>query len=120
MKKDIATFCRVCEPSCGLVAEVEDGQITRLRPDNNHPVTKGFACHKGLATLDIHKDPDRLNYPMIRNTDGVLERASWDEATTLIASKFQEIQQQHGNEAIASYSGNPLAFNSTTDCSTGS
>ena len=120
MKKDIATFCRVCEPSCGLVAEVEDGQITRLRPDNNHPVTKGFACHKGLATLDIHKDPDRLNYPMIRNTDGVLERASWDEATTLIASKFQEIQQQHGNEAIASYSGNPLAFNSTAGAAIGS
>ena len=68
--QEIPTFCRVCEPSCGLIAEVENGEIQSLRPDKNHPVTKGFACHKGLATLDIHKDPDRLMYPQIRNNEG--------------------------------------------------
>ena len=59
----VRTFCRVCEPSCGLVAKVEDGEIRKLEPDRDHPVTKGFACHKGLATLDIHRDPDRLASP---------------------------------------------------------
>ena len=55
MTETIKTFCRVCEPSCGLVASVEEGEITSLKPDKSHPVTKGFACHKGLAMLDIHK-----------------------------------------------------------------
>ena len=44
------TFCRVCEPSCALIAEVENDEIVSLLPDRDHPVTKGFACHKGLAT----------------------------------------------------------------------
>src|SRR6185436_14800457 len=25
---DVRTFCRVCEPACGLVAKVDDGEIT--------------------------------------------------------------------------------------------
>ena len=64
MTETIKTFCRVCEPSCGLVASVEEGEITSLKPDKSHPVTKGFARHKGLAMLDIHKDPDRLSHPL--------------------------------------------------------
>ena len=59
-ERRVRTFCRVCEPSCGLVAHVRDGEITKLTPDREHPVTKGFACHKGIAVLDIHRDPDRL------------------------------------------------------------
>ena len=65
--EDVRTFCRVCEPACGLVAEVEGGEITRLRPDRDHPVSKGFACHKGMASLDIHRDPDRLDHPQRKN-----------------------------------------------------
>ncbi len=30
------TFCRVCEPSCGLIAEVENESIVSLKPDNEH------------------------------------------------------------------------------------
>ena len=55
--REVRTFCRVCEPACGLVAEVAGGEIQKLRPDRDHPVTKGFACHKGMAGLDIHRDP---------------------------------------------------------------
>ena len=51
--------------------------MTALRPDAEHPVTKGYACHKGIATLDIHHDPDRLDRPMRREPDG-----SWTEHET--------------------------------------
>jgi anaerobic selenocysteine-containing dehydrogenase len=69
-REEVRTFCRVCEPACGLVAEVEGGEITRLRPDRDHPVSKGFACHKGMASLDIHRDPDRLDHPQRKNAEG--------------------------------------------------
>ena len=39
----VKTFCRVCEPACGLVAEVEGGRLARLMPDREHPVSKGYA-----------------------------------------------------------------------------
>lgn len=111
--KRISTFCRVCEPSCALIAEVENDEIISLKPDKNHPVTRGFACHKGLATLDLHKDPDRLNYPERKTVDGKFERISWDQAADEIAEKLASLKEKYGAGALASYTGNPLAFNST-------
>jgi len=118
--QEVKTFCRVCEPSCGLVAELEDGEITRLKPDREHPVTKGFACHKGLATLEIHNDKDRLNYPQKRNEAGMLERVSWNQAASDIAARIKGLQDKYGDDAIASYTGNPLAFNSLAGPAIGS
>lgn len=109
------TFCRICEPACGLQAELNEGRVTRLRPDKEHPVTHGFACHKGLYFLDIHHDPDRLNYPLHRQTPKTAPptfvRHPWEEAISDIASRVQDIQARYGNTAIAGYVGNPMAFN---------
>jgi len=43
---------------------------------------------------------DRLTKPLIREGDSFRE-ASWDEALTLIASKFSEIKAAHGPDALA-------------------
>lgn len=127
-ERTVRTFCRVCEPSCGLVARVENGEITRLAPDRRHPVTKGFACHKGLAALDVHRDPDRLAHPLRRgvgpasDSDSArgFERVSWDEAIDGVAAELSRIRDAHGPDAIAAYLGNPLAFNSLAGPATGS
>ena len=105
------TFCRVCEPACGLLAELEDGRLTRLRPDREHPITRGFACNKGLAGLDIHHDPDRVNRPLRRRTPGGFEPLPWDQAIDEIADRLRELIRRHGHEALAGYIGNPSAFN---------
>ncbi|MGH8492856.1 MAG: molybdopterin-containing oxidoreductase family protein [Moraxellaceae bacterium] len=115
MKASIPTFCRICEPSCGLVAEVEDGRLSRLRPDTAHPVTKGFACHKGLTYDAIHHDPDRLNAPLkrvnARSDAGEFQAISWDQAIADVASALKGIQEKYGHDAVAGYIGNPTAFN---------
>ena len=83
----VRTFCRICEPSCGLVADVEGGVLVKLSPDRGHAVTKGFACHKGLAAaVDVHLDPDRLDHPLLRGPDGV-RAVSWDEAMAWTARR---------------------------------
>ena len=105
------TFCRVCEPACGLVAELEDGALRALRPDREHPVTHGFACHKGIASLDVHLDPDRLDHPLQRTAAGGFERIGWDEAIDGVAARLRAIIDRHGPGAVASYLGNPTAFN---------
>ncbi len=105
------TFCRVCEPACGMVATVEDGRLTALAPDREHPVTKGFVCHKGIYGLDIHNDPDRLDRPLRRVAPGGFEEISWDEALDGIAAGLASIIGRHGARAIAGYRGNPSAFN---------
>ena len=105
------TFCRVCEPSCGMIATVEDGRMIALAPDKSHPVTKGFVCHKGIYGLDIHNDPDRLNVPLRRTGRGRFEEISWDEALDGITVQVKAIMARHGSRAVAGYRGNPAAFN---------
>ncbi len=119
-ERTVRTFCRVCEPSCGLVARVADGEIRQLEPDRDHPVTRGFACHKGLAALDIHRDPDRLAHPQRRTQGGRFEDVSWDDAISGIASEIARIRDLHGPDAIGAYLGNPLAFNALAGPATGS
>lgn len=115
---DIRTFCRVCEPACGLVATVEDGKLAAVKPDREHPVSQGWACNKGIATLDVHRDPDRLSFPLRRGARG-FERLSWDEAMREIAAKMQALRDRHGDWSTAVYIGNPTAFNALVAAGTG-
>ena len=114
--KSIPTFCRVCEPSCALIAQVDDGKVTRLQPDKAHPVSKGFACHKGINYLAIHQDPDRLDQPQARQGsrrpgEGQWQPRDWDSVVTDIGATLSQIHEQYGPDAIGGYIGNPSAFN---------
>ena len=111
MQIEKRTFCRVCEPACGMIATVEDGEMTALRADKDHPISKGFVCNKGIYGLDIHNDPDRLRTPLKRRDDGTFEAVSWEDALPDIAARFQAILDRDGASAIAAYQGNPSAFN---------
>lgn len=51
--------------------------------------------------------PDRLKYPLIRRY-GKLERASWDEAMSLIVNKAQEIRSRLTNHGIGFYTSGQL------------
>jgi anaerobic selenocysteine-containing dehydrogenase len=105
------TFCRICEAHCGMVATVEDGRVTKLRPDPDHPLSSGYACPKGIAMLDVQNDPDRVTHPLRRRADGDgFERVSWEEALADIGRRLRDVRDRHGGEAIGWYMGNPGAF----------
>ena len=101
-----ATFCRICEPLCGMVATVDDGKIVKLRPDPEHPLSRGYACPKGIAMAEVQNDPDRVLYPLKRMPDGDFERVSWEQALTDIAARMRVLPR----DGIAWYMGNPGAF----------
>jgi anaerobic selenocysteine-containing dehydrogenase len=103
------TFCRICEPLCGMIATVEDGTLTSLRPDKDHPLSSGFACQKGIAFTEVVNDPDRVTTPLRRGPDGFTE-VSWDEALTDIAERLKGILRRGGSGAVGWYMGNPGAF----------
>lgn len=103
------TFCRICEPLCGMIATVEDGRLTALRPDREHPLSAGFACQKGIAFTEVVNDPDRVTTPLKRTPDG-FEPVSWDSALDDIAARCDAIHRRHGSGAFGWYMGNPAAF----------
>src|SRR6201991_237434 len=104
------TFCRICEPLCGMIATVDDGRLTSLRPDKDHPLSAGFACQKGIAFTEVVNDPDRVTTPLRRVADGSFVPVSWDEAMTDIASRLADIHRRHGAGGIGWDFGNPGAF----------
>ena len=103
------TFCRICEPLCGMIATVEDGRLTALRPDGDHPLSAGFACQKGIAFTEVVNDPDRVTTPLRRRGTG-FDPVTWDEAMSDIAARCGDIHRRHGSGAFGWYMGNPAAF----------
>ncbi|MFD0687140.1 molybdopterin-containing oxidoreductase family protein [Actinomadura fibrosa] len=106
----VHTYCRICEPLCGLEATVRDGELLQIRPDREHPLSKGFACPKGIAMAEVQNDPDRVLHPLRRRPDGEFERVSWDEALGDIARRLNAIRREHGGSSIGWYFGNPATF----------
>ena len=65
-KETKQTFCRICEPLCPMVAEIDaNGRVVNLSPGVGHP-SGSTPCHKGLGFVDVHNDPDRLDWPQKR------------------------------------------------------
>lgn len=118
--RTVHTYCRICEPTCGLVATVDASDRVTLKPDKSHPVHGGFACHKGINFTEIHHDPDRLNHPLARrgtdksaNSIASFEQLDWSSAFTQIAERINAVRAKHGDDVFAMYTGNPSAFNAT-------
>ena len=104
------TVCRICEAHCGMVATVEDGVVTKLRPDKDHPLSAGEACPKGIAMTDVQNDPDRVIHPLRRTGDGSFERISWESALAEIGERLRAIIGANGPQSVGWYFGNPGAF----------
>src|SRR5207247_1858864 len=92
------------------LATVEDGRIAKLRPDPEHPLSRGYACPKGIAMAEVQNDPDRVVHPQRRRPDGRFDRVSWDEALDDIGARLRAIVKERGPAAVAWYFGNPGAF----------
>ncbi|HEY7618404.1 MAG TPA: molybdopterin-dependent oxidoreductase [Solirubrobacteraceae bacterium] len=108
------TTCPLCEATCGLEITVADGAVTRIRGDADDVLSHGFVCPKGASLQELHEDPDRLRTPLVRRPNGELHPASWDEAFAEIDRRLPAIRDEHGNDAVAVYIGNPSAHNLST------
>ncbi|MEX2196937.1 MAG: molybdopterin oxidoreductase family protein [Thermoleophilaceae bacterium] len=102
--------CPLCEATCGLAIDVSDGEVVKIRGDEDDVFSHGFLCPKAHGLKALHEDPDRLRTPLVRR-DGELVEASWDEAFAEIDRGLAPLIEQHGRDAVAVYVGNPNAHN---------
>lgn len=102
--------CTLCEAMCGVVIETRGEQILSISGDENDPHSEGHICPKGYALQDLHNDPDRLRTPL-EKVNGEWLPLDWDSALDKVAARIVDIQQRHGNDALAGYWGNPSSHN---------
>jgi len=102
--KQVLTTCPHCATGCQYYLIVKDNRIVDVKPANG-PSNKNLLCVKGrFGSFNFVHSPERLKYPLIKNKEtGEFERATWDEALDLIASKFNEIKKQYGPDALAGF-----------------
>ena len=106
--------CNLCEAICGLEFKLDGEKIISIRGDDADPFSRGHICPKAVALKDIHEDPDRLRKPMKRAGNPgahTWQEISWDEAFEFAAERLAALIQQHGNNAVGFYAGNPSVHN---------
>jgi anaerobic selenocysteine-containing dehydrogenase len=104
------TCSRDCPDACGILATVENGRVTGLRGDPEHPVTRGFLCFRTSRFTDLQYSAARVTQPLLRR-DGALLPASWDQALDVLAGKLEQCRRESGAASIAHYrSGGSLGI----------
>jgi assimilatory nitrate reductase catalytic subunit len=101
---EIKSTCPYCGVGCGVVIETDNGKITGVRGDENHPANFGKLCSKG-STLHLTLSPSaRATFPSIRMEKNIArERVSWDAALNHAATKFADTIAKHGPDSVAFY-----------------
>jgi thiosulfate reductase/polysulfide reductase chain A len=108
MEKTLRSICQACHCNCGVIVHIENGKVTRVTGDPNHPMNRGFICVKGQAQPDLLYHADRLKYPLKRTGargEGKWQRVSWDDVLDQIGARLAEIQEKYGTESIAVMTG---------------
>jgi anaerobic selenocysteine-containing dehydrogenase len=103
----IRTMCPMnCHPTlCGMLVDVEDGDVVGVRGDPDNPDSRGFLCIRGQASREIIGNPRRLLAPLVRaQRSEQLRRASWDEALDLVTERMRAA----GREAVGTWVGHGL------------
>ncbi|MBY0096791.1 molybdopterin-dependent oxidoreductase [Mesobacillus maritimus] len=98
----IKTVCGYCGTGCGLVLDIVDNQIVKIRGDKAAPVNKGQTCVKGGFAYKYVHAPSRIKSPLIRK-EGKLVQATWEEAYNLIADRLSSIKNDFGPESITMF-----------------
>lgn len=97
--KTVNTICPFCGVGCGMGLRVRDQQVIGVEPLIDHPVSQGRLCSKGWNTAFGIDPRDRITTPLIKE-HGSFKKASWDEALSLIASRFKQFIAESGNNAV--------------------
>lgn len=96
-----------CPDTCGLLIHVEEGKVSRVEGDPEHPFTRGTLCPKMNHYERTVHSPRRIATPLLRTGpkgSGQFTAISWEEAIGHIQLKWKEIIAQYGAEAILPYS----------------
>ena len=96
-------ICASCDIACSVVAQVEKGQVVKVRSSDN-PIFKDNICMKGIFAPKGFAHPERVRYPLRRvgeRGSGEWERVSWESALDDIGTRLRGVIDTYGPEAWA-------------------
>ncbi|MDB5447403.1 MAG: hypothetical protein JWQ97_2720 [Phenylobacterium sp.] len=111
------SFCRNCGATCGVELEIEDGVPVALRGDRDNPVSRGYFCIKGLASLERQRGLGRLRVSQKR-VGGELQQIPMASALDEVGARLRDLVARHGPSCVGVWFGTG-AFSSSLAISVG-
>ena len=111
MSETRKSFCRLCHAYCGYELTVENDRIVHLKGDKSDPLSKGYACFKGLKSIEMYHHPKRLLGSLKKEGETFIE-VSADSALAEAGEKLRNIVQQNGPDSVGFFIGTQALFNS--------
>ncbi|HDP97414.1 MAG TPA: molybdopterin-binding protein, partial [Euryarchaeota archaeon] len=92
----VKTSCGMCYGTCTVRAHTCNGTLVGIEGEPESPQGYGNICAKGISSIMMLYDPNRLNYPLLRtnpekglHVDPKFKRISWDEALDIMEEKLR-------------------------------
>jgi anaerobic selenocysteine-containing dehydrogenase len=108
MKVHRASVCTLdCPDTCSLTVTIDDDRIVEVRGSRANPYTAGVICAKVARSYpEFVHGSRRLRTPLRRigaKGDARFEPISWEEALSVVYTRFTSIMATHGPQAIVPF-----------------
>ncbi|MEV5955639.1 NADH-quinone oxidoreductase subunit G [Streptomyces sp. NPDC051987] len=90
------SVCEHCSGGCATRTDHRRGKVMRRLAANDPEVNEEWICDKGRFAFRYAQQKDRLETPLVRNDQGVLEPASWPEALEAAARGLAAARSRAG------------------------
>ena len=119
----VDTHCPYCALQCGMRVRAagvaggdaggrtgggDGGAVAEVLERPEFPVNRGALCGKGRTAAQLLAPAARLTAPLVRDADGVLRPAGWDEALDRVADGLRRVAAAHGRDAVGVFGGGGL------------
>jgi predicted molibdopterin-dependent oxidoreductase YjgC len=103
----VRTTCNYCGVGCQMDLNVDvsandgRGKVVKITsPKPGTTTNDGNLCVKGRFAYDFIDHSERLTTPLVRDGDGQLREATWDEAYRRAAEGLLKVAARHGNDSL--------------------
>ncbi|MEV7321826.1 NADH-quinone oxidoreductase subunit G [Streptomyces sp. NPDC093970] len=90
------SVCEHCSGGCATRTDHRRGKVMRRLAADDPEVNEEWICDKGRFAFRYAQHKDRLQTPLVRNAQGVLEPASWPEALDAAAQGLAAARSRAG------------------------
>ena len=97
----VRSTCNFCGVGCQLDLHVHNDRVVKITsPPPGETLNDGNLCVKGRFAYDFIHHQDRISEPLIRDRDGVLQPATWEEAIAATAKGLGDVRDKYGADSI--------------------
>ncbi len=98
-----SSICIYCGVGCKIDFYTnKEGQLVKAMGNDQGP-NEGHLCVKGRFGFDFVQSDKRLTTPLIKK-NGTFEKATWEEALDLVASRLGTIRSESGPDSVMAFS----------------